>query len=138
MAYRITLIPGDRTGPELAAAARRVLDATGVPIEWEEQHAGAEVMEKEGTPLPAAVLESIRRNKVALKGPITTPIGTGFRSVNVALRHELDLFACVRPCKSIPGIRSPISMWILWSSGRIRKTFMPGLNIPPARRKPGR
>ena len=89
MAYRITLIPGDGTGPELAAAARRVLDATGVPIEWEEQHAGAEVMEKEGTPLPAAVLESIRRNKVALKGPITTPIGTGFRSVNVALRHEL-------------------------------------------------
>ena len=107
MAYRITLIPGDGTGPELAAAARRVLDATGVPIEWEEQHAGAEVMEKEGTPLPAAGLESIRRNKVALKGPITTPIGTGFRSVNVALRHELDLFACVRPCKSIPGIRSP-------------------------------
>jgi isocitrate dehydrogenase (NAD+) len=107
MSYRITLIPGDGTGPELAAAARRVLDATGVAIEWEEQQAGAEVMEKEGTPLPAAVLESIRRNKVALKGPITTPIGTGFRSVNVALRHELDLFACVRPCKSIPGIRSP-------------------------------
>ena len=107
MSYRVTLIPGDGTGPELAAAARRVLDATGVAIEWEEHQAGAEVMEKEGTPLPPAVLESIRRNKVALKGPSTTPIGTGFRSVNVALRHELDLFACVRPCKSIPGIRSP-------------------------------
>lgn len=83
MAYRITLIPGDGTGPELAAAARRVIDASGVEIEWEVQQAGIDVMEEKGTPLPQEVLESIRRNKVALKGPITTPIGTGFRSVNV-------------------------------------------------------
>lgn len=109
MAYRITLIPGDGTGPELAAAARRVIDASGVEIEWEVQQAGIDVMEEKGTPLPQEVLESIRRNKVALKGPITTPIGTGFRSVNVALRHELNLYACVRPCKSYPGVRSRYS-----------------------------
>lgn len=107
--YRVTLIPGDGTGPELAEAARRVIDATGVEIEWEVQHAGVDIMEKMGTPLPEEVLESIRRNKVALKGPITTPIGTGFRSVNVALRHALNLFACVRPCKSYPGVRSRYS-----------------------------
>jgi isocitrate dehydrogenase (NAD+) len=95
----VTLIPGDGTGPELAAAARRVIDATGVAIDWEVRDAGVDVMEKCGTPLPAEVLESIRRNKVALKGPITTPIGTGFRSVNVALRQELGLYACLRPCK---------------------------------------
>ncbi len=102
----MTLIPGDGTGPELAEAARRVIDALGVGIEWEEVHAGAEVMERFGTPLPEEVLESIRRNRVALKGPITTPIGTGFRSVNVALRQILDLFACVRPCKLYRGVRS--------------------------------
>src|SRR5690606_32399560 len=84
----------------------RVIDATGVDIEWAVHDAGAEVIEKYGTPLPAHVLDSIRRNKVALKGPITTPIGTGFRSVNVALRHELNLFACVRPCKYYPGVKS--------------------------------
>lgn len=106
MSYTITLIPGDGTGPELATAARRVIDATGVKINWEIQDAGVDVLEKYGTPLPEQVLESIRRNKVALKGPITTPIGTGFRSVNVALRHALDLYACVRPCKSYPGVRS--------------------------------
>ncbi len=106
MAYTITLIPGDGTGPELAAAARRVIDATGVKIDWEVHDAGVDVMEKYGTPLPEPVLESIRRNKIALKGPITTPIGTGFRSVNVALRHALELYACVRPCKSYPGVRS--------------------------------
>lgn len=102
----MTLIPGDGTGPELAEAARRVIDALGVGIEWDEVHAGAEVMERFGTPLPDEVLESIRRNRVALKGPITTPIGTGFRSVNVALRQILDLFACVRPCKLYRGVRS--------------------------------
>lgn len=106
MTHRVTLIPGDGTGPELAEAARRVVEASGVSIEWDVQEAGADVMEKYGTPLPEAVLESIRRNRVALKGPITTPIGTGFRSVNVALRHELNLYACVRPCKSYPGVRS--------------------------------
>ncbi|MGQ9454561.1 MAG: isocitrate/isopropylmalate dehydrogenase family protein [Armatimonadota bacterium] len=106
MAHRITLIPGDGTGPEITEAARRVIEATGVNIEWEVVHAGIDVIEKYGTPLPDEVLQSIRRNKVALKGPITTPIGGGFRSVNVALRQALDLYACVRPCKYYPGIRS--------------------------------
>ncbi|MGC8833412.1 MAG: isocitrate/isopropylmalate dehydrogenase family protein [Armatimonadota bacterium] len=106
MGHRVTLIPGDGTGPELMNAARRVIEATGVDIEWEVHDAGLDVMEKYGTPLPEHVLESIRRNKVAFKGPITTPIGTGFRSVNVALRQELGLFACVRPCKYYPGVRS--------------------------------
>jgi isocitrate dehydrogenase (NAD+) len=106
MAYRVTLIPGDGTGPELAQATRRVLDATGVKFDWEIEDAGTAVFEREGTPLPPRVLESLRRNKVGLKGPITTPIGSGFRSVNVALRKELDLYACERPCKSYPGVRS--------------------------------
>jgi isocitrate dehydrogenase (NAD+) len=104
--HRVTLIPGDGTGPEIVEVAKRVVEATGVPIEWDIQEAGAEVMEKYGTPLPPHVLESIKRNGVALKGPITTPVGTGFRSVNVALRKELDLYACVRPCKTYPGVRS--------------------------------
>jgi isocitrate dehydrogenase (NAD+) len=102
--YTATLIPGDGIGPEVTAAARRVLEATGVPFAWDVQAAGAETIAREGTPLPAAVLDSIRRNKVALKGPITTPVGTGFRSVNVALRHALDLFANVRPARSTAGI----------------------------------
>jgi isocitrate dehydrogenase (NAD+) len=106
MTYKITLIPGDGTGPEIAEATRRVLEATGVPIEWDVQHAGIDVMEKAGTPLPDSVIESIRRNKVAIKGPVTTPVGTGFRSVNVALRKMLNLYACVRPCKWYPGVRS--------------------------------
>jgi isocitrate dehydrogenase (NAD+) len=104
--HQVTFIPGDGTGPEVAWAMRRCVDATGVQIEWEEQHAGVDVMEEKGTPLPAEVLESIRRNKVAIKGPITTPVGKGFRSVNVALRKELDLYACLRPCKYYPGVRS--------------------------------
>ncbi|MEX2158734.1 MAG: isocitrate/isopropylmalate dehydrogenase family protein [Dehalococcoidia bacterium] len=106
MTYKITLIPGDGTGPEIAEATRRVLEATGVPIDWDVQDAGVDVMEREGTPLPDRVLESIRRNKIAIKGPVTTPVGTGFRSVNVALRKALDLYACVRPCKTYPGVRS--------------------------------
>lgn len=106
MAHRVTLVPGDGTGPELTEATRRVLEATGVPFEWDVQEAGVDVMETAGTPLPEETLASIKRNRVALKGPITTPIGTGFRSVNVALRHELGLYACVRPCKSYPGVRS--------------------------------
>ncbi|HZP82964.1 MAG TPA: isocitrate/isopropylmalate dehydrogenase family protein [Chthonomonadaceae bacterium] len=106
MAHNVTLIRGDGTGPELVAAAKRVLEATGVQFNWDIQDAGVDIMETAGTPLPPAVIESIRRNKVALKGPITTPIGTGFRSVNVALRKELDLYACLRPCKYYPGIRS--------------------------------
>ena len=107
MAYEITLIPGDGTGPEIVAAGRRVLDAAGLDINWEVLDAGIDVMDKYGTPLPDHVLESIRRNKIALKGPITTPIGSGFRSVNVALRKDLDLYACVRPCKLYPGSPSP-------------------------------
>ncbi|MEA2645611.1 MAG: isocitrate dehydrogenase [Chloroflexota bacterium] len=106
MAYKTTMIPGDGVGPELSEATMRVLDATGVDFEWEVLQAGENVMEEHGTPLPEHVLESIRRNKVAIKGPITTPIGKGIRSVNVALRKELDLFALFRPCKSYPGVRS--------------------------------
>jgi isocitrate dehydrogenase (NAD+) len=106
MSYRVTLIPGDGIGPEVTTAARRVVEATGVPFEWEIQEAGSDVMAKYGTPLPDQVVESIRRNKVALKGPITTPIGTGFRSVNVALRKALELYACLRPARWYPGVRS--------------------------------
>jgi isocitrate dehydrogenase (NAD+) len=107
MPYRVTLIPGDGTGPEIAEATRRVLEATGVPFEWDVQQAGADVMEEYGgNPLPEHVLDSIKENGVALKGPITTPVGTGFRSVNVALRKSLDLYGQVRPCKSYPGVRS--------------------------------
>jgi len=102
----VTLIPGDGIGPEVSLAAQRCIEATGVQIEWETVHAGSEVMDKKGTPLPEEVLESIRRNKVAIKGPITTPVGSGFRSVNVALRKELDLYACLRPCKLYAGIES--------------------------------
>lgn len=103
MARRVTLIPGDGIGPEVTNAARRVVEATGVAIEWEVAEAGAAAIQASGTPLPDSVLESIRRNKLALKGPITTPIGSGFRSVNVALRQQLDLFASVRPARSIAG-----------------------------------
>jgi isocitrate dehydrogenase (NAD+) len=104
VSYRITLIPGDGTGPDLIEAARRVLEATGVQFDWDVQEAGADVMEKYGTPLPAQVLDSIRANRVGLKGPITTPVGVGFRSVNVAIRKELDLYANVRPARSMAGI----------------------------------
>ncbi|MBL0349414.1 MAG: isocitrate/isopropylmalate dehydrogenase family protein [Elusimicrobia bacterium] len=104
--HNVTLIPGDGTGPEISATVQKVLDATGVKIAWDVVEAGADVVEKYGTPLPDNVLASIRKNKVALKGPLTTPIGTGFRSVNVALRKELDLYACLRPCKSYAGVRS--------------------------------
>ncbi len=106
MAYDVTLITGDGVGPELAAAARRCVDATGVPINWDVQEAGIDVMERLGTPLPEATLESIRRTRCALKAPITTPVGTGFRSINVFLRQELGLYACVRPCKCYPGVRT--------------------------------
>jgi isocitrate dehydrogenase (NAD+) len=104
--YRVTLIPGDGTGPELTEALETVIAATGVPIEWERRDAGVDVMERYGTPLPDEVVESVRRNRVAIKGPITTPVGSGFRSVNVALRKTLDLYACLRPARSIKGVRS--------------------------------
>src|SRR6266702_4777483 len=106
MTHRVTLIPGDGTGPELTEAARRVLEATGVSFEWDVRDAGVDVMESTGTPLPEETLASVKANRVALKGPITTPIGKGFRSVNVALRHELGLYACLRPCKTYAGVRS--------------------------------
>ena len=106
MSHKVTMIPGDGVGPELSEATMRVLDATGVGFDWEIAQAGENVMAEYGTPLPEHVLESIRRNKVAIKGPITTPVGKGFRSVNVALRKELDLYALFRPCKSYPGVRS--------------------------------
>ncbi len=105
MAYDVTLIPGDGTGPELAEATRRCLDATGVKINWDVQECGIEVIEAQGK-IPDSVFASIRKNKIALKSPITTPIGKGFRSVNVALRQELGLYACVRPCKTYKGVRS--------------------------------
>ena len=104
MAWTVTLIPGDGIGPEVTGSVQEVLDALGVDIEWEIVEAGESVMEEEGTPLPERVLESIRRNRIAIKGPLTTPVGTGFRSVNVALRKELDLYANVRPNLSLPGI----------------------------------
>ena len=106
MPYKVTLIPGDGVGPEIADATRRVVEATGVAIDWEVVNAGAGVVEQYGTPLPPNVIESVRRNKVALKGPVTTPIGKGFRSVNVGLRQALDLYANLRPCKYYPGVRT--------------------------------
>jgi len=109
MAHDITFIPGDGIGPEISKAMRRVVDSTGVDINWEDVEAGADVMDKYGTPLPEHVLESIRKNKVAIKGPITTPIGSGFRSVNVGLRKELNLYACFRPCLSLKGVQSNYS-----------------------------
>src|SRR6201993_764093 len=107
MAHRVVLIPGDGTGPELTEATRRVLEATGVELDWDVREAGADVMDKHGgNPLPPDVLDAVRETGVALKGPITTPIGGGFRSVNVALRKELDMYAQGGPCKSHPGVRS--------------------------------
>ena len=107
MAHRVVLIPGDGTGPELTEATRRVLEASGAELEWDVREAGADVMERHsGNPLPPDVLDAVRETGVALKGPITTPVGGGFRSVNVALRKELDMYGQVRPCKSYPGVRS--------------------------------
>ncbi|MDO8484348.1 MAG: isocitrate/isopropylmalate dehydrogenase family protein [Candidatus Limnocylindrales bacterium] len=106
MAHRVTLIPGDGIGPELAEATCRVLDATGVDFEWESVEAGEAAIEQYGTPLPDHVLESVKRNKVALKGPITTPVGSGFRSVNVSLRQALDLYANLRPARSMKGLET--------------------------------
>ena len=101
--HRVTLIPGDGIGPEISEATKRVVDASGANIEWEIQEAGAHLMDSEGTPLPERVIESIKNNKVALKGPITTPVGSGFRSVNVELRKRLDLYVNLRPALSLPG-----------------------------------
>ena len=103
---KITLITGDGIGPEIAEAARLCIDAAGAKIEWDVRQAGVDIMKTAGTPLPEETIESVRKNGVALKAPITTPVGTGFRSVNVHLRQVLDLYACVRPCKSYKGVRS--------------------------------
>ncbi|VAX33724.1 Isocitrate dehydrogenase [NAD] [hydrothermal vent metagenome] len=104
--HRITLIPGDGVGPEITEATVRVIEATGVPIQWDVQEAGEDVYKSEGTPLPERVIESIRKNRVAVKGPVTTPVGKGFRSVNVTLRQTLDLYACLRPCRAFKGART--------------------------------
>jgi isocitrate dehydrogenase (NAD+) len=106
MAYEVTFIPGDGTGPELAEATRRVLEATGVEFQWDEHPAGEDVYADEGTPFPDRTLDSIKRTKVGIKGPTTTPVGSGFRSVNVLLRKELDLYCCIRPCKAYKGVRT--------------------------------
>ena len=106
MGHKITLIPGDGIGPEISLAMRRSVEATGVSVEWDVVEAGGDVIEKYKTPLPDSVISSIRKNKVAIKGPVLTPVGSGFRSVNVKLRQDLDLFACVRPCKLYKGVRS--------------------------------
>lgn len=104
--HAVTLIPGDGIGPEITEATKRVIEATGVDIKWDICKAGEEVFEREGTPLPQDTLDSIKKNKVALKGPITTPVGKGFRSVNVTLRQTLDLYCCLRPCKTFKGART--------------------------------
>jgi isocitrate dehydrogenase (NAD+) len=106
MAHEVTLIPGDGTGPELAEATRRVLEATGVEFEWDRKPAGEDVYAEEGNPFPDRTLDSIKRTGVGIKGPTTTPVGSGFRSINVQLRKELDLYACIRPCKLYEGVRS--------------------------------
>jgi isocitrate dehydrogenase (NAD+) len=106
MAHEVTLIPGDGTGPELIEATRRVLEATGVEFVWDEHPAGEDVYADEGTPFPDRTLDSVKRTKVGIKGPTTTPVGSGFRSVNVLLRKELDLYACIRPCKAYEGVRT--------------------------------
>jgi len=102
----ITLINGDGIGPEISEAVVKIIDASGLKIDWDIQTAGADVIENEGTPLPQRVLDSIKKNKIALKAPVTTPIGKGFRSVNVQLRKELDLYANLRPCKNLPNIKT--------------------------------
>src|SRR3954449_699619 len=106
LTHRVTFIPGDGTGPELAEATRRVLEATGVEFNWDRREAGQDEYEAHGNPFPDETLESIKRNGVGIKGPTTTPVGSGFRSINVQLRKELDLYACIRPCKLYEGVRS--------------------------------
>ena len=106
MAHDVTFIPGDGTGPELTEATRRVLEATGVDLNWDRHEAGIDEYRKHGNPFPDATLESLRTTGVGLKGPTTTPVGSGFRSINVLLRKELDLYACIRPCKALEGVRT--------------------------------
>ena len=123
-AHRVTFIPGDGTGPELAEATKRVLEATGVEFEWDFQDAGVDVYESEGNPLPDRTLDSIRERGIAIKGPTTTPVGSGHRSINVALRKEFDLYACIRPCKAYDGVRTRFVASA--SSGPVPS---PGMNV---------
>ncbi|GFP31607.1 isocitrate dehydrogenase [Candidatus Hakubella thermalkaliphila] len=118
MAYSVTLIPGDGIGPEITKAMQRTIEATGVDVRWEVVEAGERAMAAQGTPLPDQVLASIRSNRVAIKGPITTPVGSGFRSVNVFIRKELDLYACLRPVFSIYANIHPKNL-ILSSAGKV-------------------
>src|SRR3954447_3667789 len=106
MAHDVTFIPGDGTGPELTEAARRVLEATGVDLNWDRHEAGIDAYHKHGNPFPVATLQSLKDNRVGIKGPTTTPVGSGFRSINVLLRKELDLYSCIRPCKAYEGVRT--------------------------------
>ena len=140
MAHDVTLITGDGTGPELAEAARKCIDATGVKINWDVQEAGIDVMARTGTPLPDAVMESVKRTRCALKAPITTPVGTGFRSINVYLRQALGLYACLRPCKQYRGVRTffdrvPIDLVIVREN---TESLYAGIEFEAASRKPPR
>ena len=120
--HTVALVPGDGIGPETSAAMQRVVEASGADIVWDVAEAGAHLVEEHGTPLPASTIEAVKRNKVAIKGPVATPVGTGFRSVNVALRRELGLYACLRPVLSIPGRAGATTAWISSSSARTPKT----------------
>ena len=133
MAYRVTFIPGYGTGPELAEATKRVLEATGVEFEWDFQDAGVDVYESEGNPLPDRTLDSIRERGIAIKGPTTTPVGSGHRSINVALRKEFDLYACIRPCKAYDGARSASPRRTSSSSARTPRTSTPASSSRRAR-----
>src|SRR3972149_6030757 len=149
MAHRITLIPGDGIGPEITEAATRVLEKTGVGFEWEAHEAGIRAYEKTGTPLPPVLLESIRKNKVGFKGPLTTLVGEGFQSANVTLRKELDLYTNLRPVRSIEGVKSryeDINLVIVRENTEdlysgIEHMIMPGVTGHPVRsqdrRQPG-
>ncbi len=134
--HTITLIPGDGIGYEVSEAARRVIDATGVDIEWDVQNAGLDVVEEFGQPMPDHVLESIRKNKVAIKGPLTTPVGKGIRSVNVALRRELDLFALVRPASGTPACAAATRTSTSSSCARTPRTSTRASSSPRGRRRP--
>ena len=125
---RVTLIKGDGIGPEITDSVMKIINAAGVAIDWDIQTAGADLIETEGTPLPQRVLDSVKQNKIALKSPVTTPIGKGFRSVNVQLRKELDLYANLRPCYNLPNVKLVMTRLILLLSEKIQKICMQELN----------
>ena len=125
---RVTLIKGDGIGPEITDSVMKIINAAGVAIDWDIQTAGADLIETEATPLPQRVLDSVKQNKIALKSPVTTPIGKGFRSVNVQLRKELDLYANLRPCYNLPNVKLVMTRLILLLSEKIQKICMQELN----------